>query len=190
MRPNHIPADTSVPKTGQHWNSASDYEPHNTIYTLAVFIPPRPPPKYLPAFLTREPLDTSPFHVIRPKSPTLDYTCFERRDLRDMRTKTVKIKSHDFPVELRCKHLVDQTVCRVGCYVLEKGGKEVRRFRCGRSDCDGHVYCGNIKELRRFRCYKEDCIGHLYCEDSKEDDHVSCFGKKGERMVCIEEVPE
>ncbi|KAF2437794.1 hypothetical protein P171DRAFT_491662 [Karstenula rhodostoma CBS 690.94] len=153
-----------------YWDPVGEYEFHDTIFTLTVYLPPRPPPKYLPAFLTREPLDTKPFHVIRSNPVTPDYTHFERRHLADMPTKTVKIKAHRFPVGLRCQHLagVGQRVCRAGCYVLEKGGKEVRRFRCARGEgCEGHVYCGHVKGVGG----------------------VKCFGKKGARMACIEGLP-
>lgn len=150
------------------WNPDWEHENRDAIFTLTVYTPPRPPPKYLPAFLTREPLEVSHHHVIRPNSLTPDYTHFERRDLSDMPIKTVKIKAHRFPAALRCSHLVGSMACNNGCYVLEKGGKEVRRFRCGTGeDCDGHVYCGNVKEVG----------------------DVKCFGKKGERMVCIEGMP-
>lgn len=84
-----------------------------------------------------------------------------------MTVKTVKVKSHRFPAALRCKHVQNDKVCEQGCYVLEKGG-EVRRFRCRREDCEGHVYCGNVKE---------------------DEGEVKCFGKKGSRLVCFEGLP-
>jgi hypothetical protein len=160
-------ADAPVPKTGQHWDPAGEYEFHDTVYTLTVYVPPRPPPKYLPAFLTREPLHVSHHHIIRPDDSTPNYDDFERRDLEDMGTKIVKVKSHRFPAELRCKHVRDSKVCNRGCYVLEKGGK-VRRWRCKREDCEGHVYNGNVK---------------------KTEAGWACFGKSKERLVCYEGLP-
>ncbi|KAL5419881.1 hypothetical protein PMIN04_006773 [Paraphaeosphaeria minitans] len=150
------------------WEPIGKPEPRETTFTLTVYTPPRPPPKYLPAFLTREPLDTKPFHVIRANDPTPDYTQFEWRHLSDMPTKIVKVKAYRVPEALRCTHLDDSLVCHEGCYVLEKGGKEVRRFRCGRGECEGHVYCGHVKE---------------------DEESVKCFGKKGGMLVCIEESP-
>ncbi|KAK7183055.1 uncharacterized protein CC84DRAFT_1207357 [Paraphaeosphaeria sporulosa] len=163
-----MPTNYNTGYWNPEWDPIGKPEPRDTTFTLTVYTPPRPPPKYLPAFLTREPLDTKPFHVIRAKSPTPDYTHFERRDLSDMPTKIVKTKAYRVPAALRCKHLRESTVCNEGCYVLEKGGKEVRRFRCLREECEGHVYCGNVKE---------------------DDEGVKCFGKKGERLVCIEGLP-
>ncbi|KAK7177269.1 hypothetical protein PSPO01_16684 [Paraphaeosphaeria sporulosa] len=111
-----------------YWDPAGEYEFHDTIYTLAVFVPLRPPLKYLSAFLTREPLDTKPFHVIRSNSPTPDYTCFHQADQQDLRKKDIKIKAHRFPVEFRCKHLVGQRRCVEGCYSGERreGGESVQ----------------------------------------------------------------
>lgn len=168
MSASYSAAETSVPRTGQYWDPAGEYEFHNTVYTLTVFVPPRPPPRYLPAFLTRPGLDVSPYHIIRSARTMPDYTHFERRDLSDMRTKTIKVKAYRFPLELRCKHVAEKKVCEVGCYVLEKGGEEVSRFMCGKDNCEGHVYCGNVKE---------------------DEEGAKCFGKKSERLVCIEELP-
>ena len=167
MNPNsYTSADVPVPKTGQHWDPAGEYESQDTLYTLIVYVPPRPPSKYLPSFLTREPLHVSKFHVIQ-NDRTGIYHSFERRDLRGMDTKFVKIKSYRFPPELRCKHVQTKTTCEEGCYVLEKGGV-VKRRTCGREDCEGHVYSGNVK------------VG---------EGGVKCFGKKGARLVCFEGTP-
>lgn len=71
---------------------------------------------------------------------------------------------------MRCEHTQgkngagkDVKGCDKGCYLLEKGG-EVATWKCTRSDCEGHVYSGHVKS---------------------DDDGRSCFGKKGERMVCL-----
>lgn len=47
--------------------------------------------------------------------------------------------------------------------MLEKGG-EIARWKCTRGDCEGHVYEGRVKE---------------------DEEGKVCFGKKGERMVCV-----
>jgi hypothetical protein len=104
-------------------------------------------------------------------SPSSD--CFEHKDLADMLTKTVTIKSSSFPADMRCAHLQGlgnggKKVCDEGCYFVERGGGkhgEEARWHCKREDCEGHVYCGKVKE---------------------DEDGVCCFGKKGERMVCLE----
>ena len=79
----------------------------------------------------------------------------------------MKVKAQYVPAELRCTHLSQGTGrrCLNGCYVLEKGG-ELSRWQCNRSDCEGHVYVGKVKK---------DCDG------------IACFGKQGERMVCLME---
>ncbi|KAJ4288589.1 hypothetical protein N0V90_011826 [Kalmusia sp. IMI 367209] len=165
MDPNsNTSASISFPVTGQYWNPTGEYEYHDTVYTLTVYLPRRPPPRYLPSIFTREPLHVSPYHIIRPDDPSPNYDHFERRHLDDMKTKVVKIKSYRFPAELRCKHVQEKTSCEEGCYVLEKGG-EIARWNCRRDDCEGHVYCGNVK---------------------KDEDRVACFGKKGQRIVCVD----
>lgn len=164
MNPNsYISADARIYRTGQYWDPAGEYEDRSTVYTLTVYVPPRPPSKYLPAFLTREPGSASHSHAIQPDRSTPNYDHFERRDLQDMRTKVVKLKSYLFPADLRCKHVQQKKSCEEGCYVLEKRGK-VSGWKCTREDCEGHVYCGDVM--------------------MKEGE--SCFGKTGERLVCVE----
>ncbi|KAF2641995.1 hypothetical protein P280DRAFT_517001 [Massarina eburnea CBS 473.64] len=161
-------ADAHVSKLGQPFDPLGEYEDHDTIYTLSVSIPPRPPPRYLPSFLTRQPVSAVPHHIIRPtplQSDPQTYDNFHPRDLSDMKTKTVKVKAHRFPLDMRCEHVYGgkETVCRGGCYVLERG--EIARWFCKREDCGGHVFVGEVK---------------------KDDEGRACFGKKGERMVCME----
>jgi hypothetical protein len=86
-----------------------------------------------------------------------------------MPTKTVTIKSAWFPADMRCAHVQGlgnggKKVCEEWCYFLEKGGENGSWF-CRKGDCEGHVYCGRVKE---------------------DEEGVSCFGKKGERIVCLE----
>jgi len=141
-------------------------EPHNTVYTLAVRYPKRPTPKYLPAFLTRTPF-TYPAgrsYTIRPDNTNPNLDCFEEKHLDDMSTKKIKIKSAWFPADMRCAHVQKARVCEEGCYVLEKGG-DIARWKCKREDCEGHVYESRVKS---------------------DDAGKVCFGKKGERMVCVE----
>jgi hypothetical protein len=71
---------------------------------------------------------------------------------------------------MRCAHIQGvgnrgEKVRNKGCYFLEKGGKNSRWY-CKREDCKGHVYSS-----RRMK---------------KDKKGVSCFGKKGERIVCSE----
>jgi hypothetical protein len=142
-------------------------EPDNTVYTLVVRCPQRPPPKWLPSFLTGTPVrypKDGRIYTLQPDDTNPNLDCFEEKHLDDMSIKTIKIKSARFPAELRCRHVQNAAkVCEKGCYVLEKGGK-IRRWRCKREDCEGHVYEGRTKV---------DVDGKV------------CFGKKGERMVCI-----
>lgn len=167
MYPNgYTSADVPVPKTEPYWDPAGEYEPHSTVYTITVFLPPRPPSRYLPSFITREPVYASPHHIIRPDNPSLKYDSFQRPDLQDMKTKVVHVKAWQFPLDLRCGHIKEGTgrVCKKGCYVLEKGGR-IRRWRCEREDCEGHVYIGPVQ---------------------KTEEKWACFGKKGERIAALD----
>jgi hypothetical protein len=102
----------------------------------------------------------------RPFSRSPKYDDFVKEDLAVMKTKTVKILSRDFQAEMRCEHVRKAPMCDKGCYVLEKGGDHLRRLCGRRPDCDGHAYCGRV---------------------AKDNDGFACFGKKGKRMVCIDE---
>ncbi|KAF1844260.1 uncharacterized protein K460DRAFT_267001, partial [Cucurbitaria berberidis CBS 394.84] len=146
-------------------------ENHTTVYTLTVHTPPRPPPQWLPSILTRTPVfhpRTGPSSVL-PLSGDLNKPKYDRfllEDLDLLSTKSVSIKSSWFPPEMRCHHIVEEPWkygCDQGCYFVEKGGNEVSRWRCKRVDCEGHVYCGQLKE---------DAEGQ------------ACFGKRGQRLVC------
>lgn len=155
---------------GPYFDMLGETEPHTTKYTLTVLCPPRPPPRWLPAIFTR-PGPSTPnvgtTYTIRPfdyDPANPNYDCFDLRHLHDMSSKTVKLISAWFPADMRCDHVYEGRSCKEGCYVLEKGG-EISRWRCKRDGCEGHVYCGRV--LR-------DANG------------VSCFGKKGARMVCIQ----
>jgi hypothetical protein len=148
-----------------HFDPLGQTEPETTVYTITVHCPHRPPPKWLPSCLTRQPVTLPSRGHVHIKEPEPEFDCFEREHLFDMSTKVVKIKRALFPAEMRCDHLTHETACNLGCYVLEKGGS-VCRVKCKRSDCEGHVYCGLVKE---------------------DEEAKSCFGKKGERMVCIKD---
>jgi hypothetical protein len=65
---------------------------------------------------------------------------------------------------MRCDHVRYDNACNEGCYVLEKGGS-IYRTEYKRADYEGHVYVGRIK---------------------KDKAGMSCFGKKGQRLVCLE----
>ncbi|KAF1954717.1 hypothetical protein CC80DRAFT_549898 [Byssothecium circinans] len=167
MDPNsYTPIAASAFTAPPYLDPLNEYENHDTIYTLLIHIPPRPPPRYIPSFLTRTPVVASHHHVIKPnplQSDPQTYDMFELRDLPDMKTKTVKIKAYQFTLGMRCEHVYggNNKVCQEGCYVLEKGG-EVARWCCKRDDCEGHVFVGKVK---------------------KNEEGVACFGKKGERML-------
>ncbi|KAI8932779.1 hypothetical protein NX059_010269 [Plenodomus lindquistii] len=143
-------------------------EAHTTRYTLTVYDPPRPPPRWLPSFLTRQPVvltNTGSNYMILPDDINPNLDCFEPKHLSSLPVKTITIKSYLFTPELRCKHLqTGATVCDNGCYFREKGGKEIMRWCCKRSDCEGHVYCGSVMT---------------------DEAGKACFGEKGKRMVCL-----
>jgi len=152
---------------GQFFDPLGETENQDTIYTLTVYKPPRPPPKYLPANFTRVPVTyhNTGTYTIKPDNyctRTPIYDDFEDLDLKNMPTKIMKLKAWQFPVGMRCAHVQPEKKCERGCYVLEKGG-DVRRWSCGRENCEGHVYGGSVK---------------------MDDEGTACFGKKGERLVC------
>jgi hypothetical protein len=146
-----------------------EYEPHTTVYTLTVYTPPRPPPRWLPAFVTRENVSYKNYvperdFMIRPDPSHYPQGVFGPGRLRTMKTKQVKIRSQWFPAEVRCQHVQGKSKeCDEGCYFLEKPIREYDT-KCERGDCQGHVYGGETKKF---------------------GEGVSCFGKKGERLVAI-----
>jgi hypothetical protein len=153
---------------GPHYDPLGETEPEDTVYTLDVRCPPRPPPTWLPSFLTRTLVthaNTGTAYTIKPDETNANLDCFEKKHLGIMPTNTVQIKRAMFPLEFRCRHVRYRNSCSRGCYVLEKGGC-IWRKKCPREDCEGHVYVGRVKE---------DELGN------------SCFGKKGHRLVCLEE---
>lgn len=105
------------------------------------------------------------YKLPRPSSRSSKYEDFTKGDLDPTEMTTVKILSRDFPAEMRCSHIRKALTCDEGCYVLEKGGGRLDRT-CSRKGCQGHAYCGNV---------------------AMNNDSVACFGKKGQRMVCIDE---
>jgi hypothetical protein len=150
-----------------YFDPLGETEPSTTKYTLTVKVPPRPPPRWLPSIFTNKP-STNTSNVAAHKLPASDsnpnFDAFGLEDVDVLDTKVIIVKSACFPPEMRCPHVQKEYECKKGCYFLEKGG-DVRRFRCKRADCDGHVYCGRVMT---------------------DDGGRSCFGKKGERMVCLQ----
>jgi hypothetical protein len=149
-----------------YFDPLGEMEPQNTRYNLTIKVPPRPPPRWLPSIFTNKP-STHPNDTASHKlpasntNPNLDL--FELKDIDVLATKVLVIKSAWFPVEMRCAHVQKKHSCEEGCYFLEKGG-DVTRWWCERKDCEGHVYCGKVMTDKEGR---------------------SCFGKQGERMVCL-----
>ncbi|KAF2789434.1 hypothetical protein K505DRAFT_253399 [Melanomma pulvis-pyrius CBS 109.77] len=155
--------------TGVAFDPLSEYEPHNTVYTLTVCAPPRPPPSWLPEFFTREPISYKNYvperdFRIEPDPAHKSKDRFGPQDLDDMMVKQIMIKSYLFPPELRCQHVQGRSrICNKGCYVLERGGTK-EQAKCSSKDCEGHAYGGDLK---------------------RDDEGYNCFGKKGERLVAI-----
>lgn len=146
-------------------------EDSDVVYTLTVCVPERKPHSWVPDAFSRLQLpdpNAGPFQPPRdPKNPAFYLTNdFKRKHLIGMKTKEIKISSWDLPVQ--CKHVrkSGSRGCSKLCYVLEEGGKSKDYWKCGRVDCQGHVYC--------------DRVAH-----DAEHDSV-CFGKKGKRMVCVD----
>ena len=142
-----------------------EYEFGDTVYTLTVYVPPRPPTSWLPTFTTHKPIWQSredPLYLRIPEdtSEKPPYV-FKHANLKDMAIAQVRIKSKYFPYNFRCPHVRESKECDYGCYLLEKGGKG--REMCKRRDCEGHVYAGGTKMGEFGRC----------------------FGKKGTRLVAL-----
>jgi hypothetical protein len=147
-----------------HFDPLAGTEPDNTMYTLTVRCPKRPPPKFLPAFITRTPVVSRRSYTISRDETNPNLDCFEEKHLDAMPIKVVKIENVWFPAHMRCAHVQNARACWEGCYVLEKGGN-ISRSWCKREGCEGHVYQSGVK---------------------KDIDGKVCFGKKGQRMVCVQ----
>ncbi|KAF2266477.1 hypothetical protein CC78DRAFT_578178 [Lojkania enalia] len=162
----HYPPHTS--RIGQYWDLYDEYEDHTATYTITVLCPPRP------SCLSRLfALPTSPltaFHNAS-SSPTSSSATTSHpasastTDLAGYRPKILKLKAGQFFYELRCSHLRDSRTCASGrCYVMERGGEGVRWW-CKEGECEGHKHMEFVK---------------------RGEDGGACFGRKGERVVCIE----
>ncbi|USP80278.1 hypothetical protein yc1106_07552 [Curvularia clavata] len=146
---------------GPYYDPLGEFEMHTTPYKLTVLVPPRLPLKQSLLNFIRTP------SAKRTQDPS-GYSPL--KELSGLPQKTVVLKSAYFPWQMRCKHVkgndgFKQGVkgCKEGCYILEKGG-DGANWKCAHEDCEGHVYCGDVLQDEEGRC---------------------CFGKKGERMVCL-----
>ncbi|KAF2715757.1 hypothetical protein K504DRAFT_497618 [Pleomassaria siparia CBS 279.74] len=148
-----------------------EYEPHDTVYTLTVYVPPRPLPAWLPKFLTHQPTHHEDHDAVRDHDITPDPAhtrvyvyVYKRQHLKDMKLRQVKIPSFRFPPDFRCEHVQGRSKsCEQGCYLLEKGGVK-EGWNCEGKNCEGHVYVGQVK---------------------MDDGNGACFGEKGRRLVAV-----
>lgn len=151
-------------KLPAYFDPLGETEPHTTLYTLTVYTPPLPLLHWLPRIFARSPL----IHPITPSddSNNPEYDGIVPEGLHKMPSQIFTIKSAWFPPDMRCEHVQNgRKSCDEGCYVLEKGGEVASRYRCTRSDCEGHAYSGQVRV---------------------DDEGKECFGKKGSRMVCLD----
>jgi hypothetical protein len=154
---------------GSYFDPEGVTESHTTVYTLTVFTPSRPQPKWLHQLFTRQPSwhpKSGSTSKLPASAPNPKHDCSK---LKDMPTKIIRIKSCWFPADLRCEHVQglgngNSKKCEAGCYFFEEGGKQIER-RCKSENCNGHVYSGRVK---------------------KDKNGKSCFGKKRNRIVCLE----
>lgn len=146
------------PNGNPYWSPLIKFEPGDTVYTLTVYVPQRPPKWYWPKRIA------IPKHLFIRSDPPKPGEAITGHKLQYLDSKSVRIKSYLFPAELRCKHLAEKTECKNGCYILEKGGKHGTRWRCRRNDCQGHIYWDPVK---------------------KSEEGFQCFGKKDQRLVCL-----
>jgi hypothetical protein len=141
-------------------------------YTLTVCTPARKKHPLVPGIFSRhhlsKPNAALAYTIPRdPDNPTLYLTNdFKEKHLLGMKAKEVKISQRDLPVQ--CQHVrkSGSRGCTEGCYVLEEGGEGSDYWKCGREDCQGHVYCDKVAWEAQF--------------------DTACFGKKGKRMVCVD----
>ena len=145
-------------------------EDSDIVYALNVCTPKHKPPSWHPDAWHRlevaGPNAALAYMEPRGKNNMPLYNDFKREHLLGMKKKEVKISQWDLPMQ--CRHLQSGArECKGGCYVLEKGAKGDGYWKCGRTDCQGHVYCDRI---------------YVY---NKEHWYV-CFGEKGKRMVCVD----
>lgn len=85
----------AAPKGTDFFDPLGGTEPDNTVYTLTVRCPKRPPPKYLPAFFTREPVrytHAPGAYIAKPPETNPNLDCFESKHLDDMNWKAMKLK--------------------------------------------------------------------------------------------------
>lgn len=141
-----------------------EYEDQTTLYTLRILIPARPPGRFSRFLHRPPPADFSTYMSVDPLSIPPPGG-LNNTSLSAMKSKTIKLKAWNFPLDFRCSHVEDNRSCDRGCYVLERGGEEPD-FKCSREDCEGHRWVGGKK---------------------KDGKNRICFGKKGDRLVCIGE---
>ncbi|KAF2740738.1 hypothetical protein EJ04DRAFT_548267 [Polyplosphaeria fusca] len=154
------------PKLGLYFDLLDEYEPGDTLYTINVLCPPKPASRLSKLFaIPKSPTSpVSPSPALLSPCSTIAKTPLYWPDVKGMKLKEIKLKAYNFPHELRCEHLDGEKTCKnAGCYVLERSGTG---WKCANSRCEGHIYSGFVR---------------------RKEDGVACFGRKGERIVCIEE---
>lgn len=187
MDPNsYTNSDVNPARLGVPFDAEGEYEPHDTIYTLTVLVPEKLPSK-LRKWLHNQKsshidqpncsFNSEYDHLLSKNNNNLKSECqstssqpppkpkdiLDLTDIIDMRMKIVKLKAYQFPYDFRCRHVEQEgRECHKGCYILEKGEWT---SGCKANDCEGHRWGGKMKRDERGRW---------------------CFGKKGERMVCID----
>jgi hypothetical protein len=170
-----------MPRPQPFLDPLNEYEDYNTIYTLMVFAPDKIPGairKWL--YDKTHPIDYTTY------DPAIDYkiggnseyepglrrkpsAALTTEDLPDMKTKVVTLKAYEFPLDFRCLHVQtgSDRKCDNGCYLLERGGGE--QPSCKAKKCEGHRWSGSRK---------------------MDDKGAWCFGRKGERLVLLDDCGE
>jgi hypothetical protein len=174
-----VMASTNYP----YFDPLGEYEHHDNIYTLVVYIPKRIPGR-VSRWIEKHsaPVDYSTYdptihHRLGGNHPDFEpheekSYILHRKDLAGMERKVVKLKAYQFPLDFRCLHAQLSYECYKGCYILEKEGE---RNGLGPD----------------LKCEREDCNGHRWGGENKIDaEGRGCFGKKGQRLICIEAAEE
>jgi len=150
-------ADKNVGRIGQYFDPEGHYEYGDEAYLLVVYDPPRC--SRVSNLFSRWSDRASTSRSDR----TTDHHQYTQRDLKDMPTIEMRLNARNFPYEFRCEHARRNRRCQHGCYLVERGGSH-RGPRCGKSDCEGHVYADQVKEVAN---------------------RVRCFGRSGSRLVLL-----
>ncbi|KAF1995599.1 hypothetical protein P154DRAFT_340131 [Amniculicola lignicola CBS 123094] len=171
--------DRIVDKVHEPFDPSGQFQLHTDQYTIVVLTTEKPPSRlskflHLPSSRNKDkakdgdPASASPSGAMKLSGPS---------DLEGLKQKTVKLQAGQFPFDSRCVHLTtmrteankywgsDMECLRGTCYLAERGASGEGSWTCSREGCESHTY------------------PREYIQES--EDGKACFGRKGERIVCL-----